>query len=504
MTKEAIIEEIIEGIFSFRIIPFFGAGMSIPAGAADWQGLINELKAEVKTQETDYLTVAQIYEDHFGREALLEKLTHLCTLTDKSSVTLRNHMRILVMNPPIIYTTNYDDALESAGQLLKREYYRIIGLKDIVNMPHGARQIVKFHGDFSDPESIVFTQQDYDRRLKIERNPLDVLFRAHLLGKGVLFLGYSFSDKNIDYIYNLHSELYGAQSLNRSYIISFDPNPEREAQLRAKNIMTLVLESQDELTALLNKMGEVVAERRVDRTFEDMNLSFVTTVVTDFELSDLKQVFADGKLDPEQLAEKLRSTIEMREIPADVENDIVAFLEEVLEGNYDHEIKKQIAYAFHNIQFKKAESFIKLSFALIPLTAFSDCRASLDNAFGLDVLMMISMTLTDNFKPEESGKLLAVIIIGYLESLRTEHAKTDFGQIDRLLDTLKETGYEKFDESDVAGITQEQIQSLLNYYFLTHGNTLKARFDMKSFRSKSTGSAIKNHMFSMLPSKALK
>ncbi|WP_295799017.1 hypothetical protein [Mucilaginibacter sp.] len=87
MTKESIIEEIIEGILSFRIIPFFGAGMSIPARAADWPGLINEPRSAIQTEETDYLKVAQLYEEKFGRHALLEKLIRLCTLQRKSSST---------------------------------------------------------------------------------------------------------------------------------------------------------------------------------------------------------------------------------------------------------------------------------------------------------------------------------------------------------------------------------------------------------------------------------
>ncbi|WP_374950066.1 SIR2 family protein [Mucilaginibacter sp.] len=504
MTKESIIEEIIEGILSFRIIPFFGAGMSIPAGAADWPGLINELRSGIQTEETDYLKVAQLYEEKFGRPALLEKLIKLCTLQEKSSSTLRNHMRILVMNPPIIYTTNYDDALETAGELLKRDYYRIIGLKDIVNMPHGARQIIKFHGDFSDPDSIVFTQQDYDKRLKIERNPLDVLFRAHILGKSVLFVGYSFSDKNIDHIYSLHTELYGSQALNRSYIISFRPNPQREAELRAKNIITLVLDSQDELAELLNRMGEVVAEKRVDRSFDDMNASFVTTVVTDFELSDIRRVFEEGNLPAENLAEKLRMCIEMREIPSDVENEMVEFIVKVLEGDYDREIKKQIAFAFHNIQFKKSESVLKVGFGLIPLTEFDDCRVSLEIPFGLDVLMMISMKFGDAFNADESRRCMAVVILTYLEALRSEHAKTEFRHIDRLLDALKETGYEDFDETELAGFSPENVQSLLNYYFQTHGNTLKNRFTFKSFRSRKSGTDIQKHMLSMLPTNIFK
>ncbi len=332
------------------------------------------------------------------------------------------------MNPPIIYTTNYDDAIESAGNLLKRNYYKIVGLKDIVTMPHGARQIIKFHGDFSDIDSIIITSRDYESRLKIERNPLDVLFRAHILGKSVLFLGYSFSDKNIEYIFNLHTELYGADSLNKSYIISFNPDPAGEEALRVKNVITLVLESQEELNALLTQMGEKIAEKRVEQAFEDMNNSFVTTVITDFELRDLKKIFAENKLDCEQLSDKLRRAIEMKEIPDDVEEDLVAFIEVILNGGYDHYIKKQLAYAYHNIQFRKAESVMRIAFALLPLTRFEDCRISLKNPFDLDVLMLMSMKFGECFGADESRKIMAVVILSYLEGMKNEGTKLEFSQ----------------------------------------------------------------------------
>ena len=43
MNKETLIQEIIDGIANFRIIPFLGAGMSKPCGALSWAEIISKL-----------------------------------------------------------------------------------------------------------------------------------------------------------------------------------------------------------------------------------------------------------------------------------------------------------------------------------------------------------------------------------------------------------------------------------------------------------------------------
>lgn len=51
-------------------------------------------------------------------------------------------------------------------------------------------------GTFSDDASLVLTETQYFDRLAFE-SPLDIKLRADMLGKSLLFLGYSFSDINL-------------------------------------------------------------------------------------------------------------------------------------------------------------------------------------------------------------------------------------------------------------------------------------------------------------------
>jgi hypothetical protein len=57
-------------------------------------------------------------------------------------------------------------------------------------------QIIKFHGDFEDDQSLVIGETDYFDRLAFE-SPLDLKFRSDTLGRTILFVGYSMSDLNI-------------------------------------------------------------------------------------------------------------------------------------------------------------------------------------------------------------------------------------------------------------------------------------------------------------------
>ncbi|WP_213062682.1 SIR2 family protein [Acinetobacter populi] len=66
----------------------------------------------------------------------------------------------------------------------------------ISNAKKNVPQIIKFHGDFSDDNSIVLNESSYYRRMKFE-DPIDVKFKSDLLNHSVLFIGYSLNDMNI-------------------------------------------------------------------------------------------------------------------------------------------------------------------------------------------------------------------------------------------------------------------------------------------------------------------
>ena len=125
----------------------------------------------------------------------------------------------------LIYTTNYDDFIERAMTLHGRPVVTIAAEHDL-SQHLAETQIVKFHGDFNRPETMVLSESDYERRMRLE-SAMDLKLRSDVLGRALLFVGYSFRDTNVAYLFRLVTEHFGElpQSFagRRAYIIY--PNP---------------------------------------------------------------------------------------------------------------------------------------------------------------------------------------------------------------------------------------------------------------------------------------
>lgn len=333
MTTQDYIKRIVEGIIDFKVIPFFGAGMSKPLGLKDWNELIVELKKELSTESIDNLKVAQEYEDAFGRDKLILRLREFYTIGDIGSLPADNHQLILAMAPPIVYTTNYDDALEKTASFISRPYYKISCLKDAVNMPHKANIIVKFHGDFSVESEIVLTENDYAKRMEIQ-HPLDVLFRAHLLGKSIFFMGYGLRDPNIDLIFDMHSKLYGSKNLPPSYLVAFgDNNHEREEELKSKNIYTILLESPEELHEILRRINKDVFDGDYKRQIDQFFSTAPEEILLAKDVENVISLWKNSARSYEEKANKIEQTLSLKLIPLELQSSVVAFLNTIIEDD---------------------------------------------------------------------------------------------------------------------------------------------------------------------------
>ena len=90
------------------------------------------------------------------------------------------------------YTTNYDNFLERA---LTKSGRRVHVTASELSMGHDRSlvEVVKFHGDFDNPEQMVLSESHYMNRMRLE-SPMDFKLRSDILGRAVLFIGYSFRD----------------------------------------------------------------------------------------------------------------------------------------------------------------------------------------------------------------------------------------------------------------------------------------------------------------------
>jgi hypothetical protein len=264
-----------------RLIPFLGAGVSASVSwTADgcekhpptWNELVNHAAEALGFSDPDLLRVRgndlQILEYYDlvkgGRDELGDWLVEAVRAPDEALTESVIHQALAgCTKVPLIYTTNYDPLIERALELhgrpavmLARERDFPRALEAAIEEPNTC-QVIKFHGDLSARETMVLTEGDYEKRLKLE-DEMDLRLRSDLLGRAVLFLGYSFSDANVSYIFELVKEAF--QELpesdygRRAFITVADPSQFERRLFKRRGIDVISIDSArqaDEIAELL-------------------------------------------------------------------------------------------------------------------------------------------------------------------------------------------------------------------------------------------------------------
>jgi hypothetical protein len=161
----------------------------------------------------------------------------------------------------LFYTTNFDDFLEKAFSLAGRAH-EVVAVEMHMAGARSGCDIVKFHGDLNHPAAIVLTESEYEERLTLS-TALDYRLRADLLGRVVLFLGYSFRDPNVSYLFRLFTQGFwekrGSLPGARAYIAVPDPSDFEYQLFESRHIEVIPLRASaltDDVAALLHEMRE--------------------------------------------------------------------------------------------------------------------------------------------------------------------------------------------------------------------------------------------------------
>ncbi len=119
--KSAILRELRD---EGRLIPFIGAGLSVPLGLPSWSDLIdiiaNQLgyDPEVFKLNGNNLQLAEYYVAiKGGIGPLRSEMDRLFNPTDDIIKKSKAHCALVDMRLPLIYTTNYDRIIERAFEL---------------------------------------------------------------------------------------------------------------------------------------------------------------------------------------------------------------------------------------------------------------------------------------------------------------------------------------------------------------------------------------------------
>ena len=204
---------------------FAGAGLSRPSGYVDWKELLREIASDLKLnidKEIDLVEVAQFHlNEKRSRSRLNEKLIDEFT---KAASPNENH-RILARLPLVsVWTTNYDTLIEDSIRAAGRNPDVKITQANLAQTRPGRDVVVyKMHGDISQPQAAVLTKDDYERYESSHRLFVENL-QGDLVSTTFLFLGFSFTDPNIDYVLRRVRVLLG-ENQRTHYCIMRQPKP---------------------------------------------------------------------------------------------------------------------------------------------------------------------------------------------------------------------------------------------------------------------------------------
>lgn len=211
-------ERLIKLIRNEEVSFFIGAGFSLEAHAPSVSALKKAILEEISSDKRDEHkedSLDELSEYYVEEECSGSRNSLIQLLKSKFSFTpacLNDHIA-LTRIPHIhkIYTTNYDILLEDTYKQEGIDYQVVRTDKDctLINNKKPVT-IFKIHGDFTDPDSLVITKQDYRDFFEHQRNKeLWKLVESDFLTNHIVFIGYSLEDENILQIIKNVSEATG-------------------------------------------------------------------------------------------------------------------------------------------------------------------------------------------------------------------------------------------------------------------------------------------------------
>ncbi len=202
VNKENLVRNFVSSMEEGDAALFIGAGMSRPSGYVDWKGLLRECARELNLdldREHDLVAVAQYYLNLRNRDR--SRLNQIISEEFRKPGSLSPNHEIIARLPiSDIWTTNFDTLIEDALRAAKR----IVDVKsrnqDIsIHLKDRDAVVYKMHGDINRPDEVIISKDDYERYAK-NHHIIQQALEGDLVSKTFLFLGFSFSDPNLEYM----------------------------------------------------------------------------------------------------------------------------------------------------------------------------------------------------------------------------------------------------------------------------------------------------------------
>jgi predicted nucleic acid-binding protein len=208
--------DLIDYLNKGKCIAFIGAGPSCEIGLPDWATLAAMLLEAVRKKNPpdvdkyEILFAHQQYSELFGkawREFKPDFVIQVCKTALADNMRTGSVYKFLVDFGFHGYlTTNLDSVLKrhfTQEGIAALEYSNSKSELEQVDFDVSTT-IVKVHGDLDDPNTVVLTDDQYDKVIYDSSfEHLRVFLRAHLTASRILFLGYSLRDSDLQFLAKL-------------------------------------------------------------------------------------------------------------------------------------------------------------------------------------------------------------------------------------------------------------------------------------------------------------
>ena len=212
-----------EAIKLNNLVIFVGSGLSLKFKLPSWNTMVEHIITESQDKKHKSLT-AILQDGVFSPLEVLDKLENEHNSIKKyikSKFKIIDgdfslHKKILDLTGQVI-TTNYDDAFERASdfKIDPSTHTSQFNLSEVnkSNKPY----IFKLHGSYAEPDHCIIFSRQYKELYSSETAAKEKL-KSIFIGKTILFVGFSFSDPDINLIFDDLDK--GFDNNNRHYILT--------------------------------------------------------------------------------------------------------------------------------------------------------------------------------------------------------------------------------------------------------------------------------------------
>lgn len=301
MRRQEFINNFSKDVYNKQAAFFIGAGLSCACGLLNWADFLKKSAKSLGISiqpGADLPSIAQFYVNNLRCRTLLNQ-----SIIDAfgRKVPIHQSYKWLAKLPvDIVWTTNYDRILERAYEGANRMPSVISKKTDFtVKTPGSDVTIYKMHGDVRDPQNAVLTKEDYEQYPYVNSVFLNQL-KSDLCSKTFLFLGFSMDDPNLKQaisqlrvdlgtcqkthylIYKKKDEKKNnqnnkvqeqqnnspqktqAKKINKTKPTDLTPYESLWIEdLKRYNIQTVVVNSYDDVPAILEEINQWINNRRI-------------------------------------------------------------------------------------------------------------------------------------------------------------------------------------------------------------------------------------------------